>query len=114
MARPRKAPPIIGGITSPGNTPSALTVGALNTFDTPVRSDDAVTSYSSRGPTAYDYVLKPDLVAPGNMVVSLEAPFSYLSLTYPERHVPGGYLQLSGTSMSAAMVSRCCSAASWK
>ena len=97
--------PIIGGITSPGNTPSALTVGALNTFDTPVRSDDAVTSYSSRGPTAFDYVLKPDLVAPGNKVVSLEAPLSYLSVTYPERQVPGGYLQLSGTSMSAAMVS---------
>ena len=97
--------PIIGGITSPGNTPSALTVGALNTLDTPVRSDDAVTSYSSRGPTAFDYVLKPDLVAPGNKVVSLEAPLSYLSATYPERQVPGGYLQLSGTSMSAAMVS---------
>ena len=101
----KEGTPIIGGITSPGNTPSALTVGALNTFDTPVRSDDAVTSYSSRGPTAFDYVLKPDLVAPGNKVVSLEAPLSYLSVTYPERQVPGGYLQLSGTSMSAAMVS---------
>ena len=97
--------PVIGGITSPGNTPSALTVGAINTFGTPERSDDAVTSYSSRGPTAYDYVLKPDLVAPGNKVVSLEASQSYLSQNYPERQVPGGYLQLSGTSMSAAMVS---------
>ena len=50
--------PVIGGVTSPGNTPSALTVGAINTFDTAIRSDDEVTSYSSRGPTAYDYVLE--------------------------------------------------------
>ena len=97
--------PVIGGVTSPGNTPSALTVGALNTFGTGVRSDDEVTSYSSRGPTAYDLVLKPDLVAPGNKIVSLEAPASYLSTNYPERLVAGGYIQLSGTSMSTAFVS---------
>ena len=97
--------PVIGGITSPGNTPSALTVGAINTFGTAVRSDDEVTTYSSRGPTAFDYVLKPDLVAPGNKVVSLQAPTSYLATHYPERLVAGGYLQLSGTSMSAAVVS---------
>ena len=97
--------PVVGGVTSPGNTPSALTVGAVNTQGTALRSDDEVTTYSSRGPTAYDYVLKPDLVAPGNKVVSLEAPFSHLSTTYPERQVPGGYFELSGTSMSAAVVS---------
>ena len=97
--------PVIGGVTSPGNTPSALTVGAINTFGTAARSDDEVTSYSSRGPTAIDYVLKPDLVAPGNKVVSLQAPASYLATNYPERQVPGGYLKLSGTSMSAAVVS---------
>ena len=90
--------PVIGGITSPGNTPSALTVGAINTRGTTARSDDDVTTYSSRGPTAYDYVLKPDLVAPGNKVVSLEAPYSYLSTNYPERQVPGGYFELSGPS----------------
>ena len=77
----------------------------MNTQGTAIRSDDEVTTYSSRGPTAYDFTLKPDLVAPGNKVVSLEAPYSYLSTTYPERQVPGGYLQLSGTSMSAAVVS---------
>ncbi len=97
--------PVIGGVTSPGNTPSALTVGAINTFDTAIRSDDEVTSYSSRGPTAYDYVLKPDMVAPGNKIVSLQAVGSYLSTNYPERQVAGGYIQLSGTSMSTAFVS---------
>ena len=96
---------VFGGITTPGNTPAALTVGAVNTFGSVVRSDDGVASYSSRGPTAFDYVIKPDVAAPGNRVVSLQAPGSYLPVSYPELQVPGGYLELSGTSMSAAMVS---------
>ena len=33
-----------GGITCPGNEPTVLTVGALNTFATPTRADDGVTS----------------------------------------------------------------------
>ena len=46
-------------------------------------------TYSSRGPTRYDLVLKPDLVAPGSHVVSAEAPGSYLAVNYPQRHVAG-------------------------
>jgi serine protease AprX len=98
-----------GGITSPGNHPSVITVGAIDTHGTAKRSDDTVARYSSRGPTRYDLVLKPDLVAPGSGVVSAEAAASYLSKTYPERHVAGAgadaYMQLSGTSMAAAVVS---------
>src|SRR5438034_7006291 len=37
-----------GGIVSPGNSPWAITVGALDTHGTPERSDDTVASYSSR------------------------------------------------------------------
>jgi serine protease AprX len=98
-----------GGITSPANHPSVITVGAIDTHGTAKRSDDTVARYSSRGPTRYDLVLKPDLVAPGSAVVSAEAAGSYLSKTYPERHVTGAgadaYIQLSGTSMAAAVVS---------
>ena len=43
--------PIYGGITTPGISPFAITVGALNTKGTPWRSDDEVASYSSKGPT---------------------------------------------------------------
>src|SRR4030095_12493844 len=39
------------GITSPGNAPSALTVGATDTKNTTTRADDAVAPYSSRGPS---------------------------------------------------------------
>ncbi len=53
------------GITSPGNAPSAITVGAAETYHTPNRDDDGVAWYSSRGPTWYDGHQKPDVVAPG-------------------------------------------------
>src|SRR5205823_3529468 len=98
-----------GGIVSPGNTPWAITVGALDTHGTAERSDDTVASYSSRGPTRYDLVLKPDLVAPGSHIVSTEAVDSLLSTTYADHHVtgngPNAYMQLSGTSMAAGVVS---------
>ena len=42
---------IYGMIKLPGNEPSAITVGASNTFQTDVRNDDGVATYSSRGPT---------------------------------------------------------------
>ena len=75
---------IIGGITSPGNSPWALTVGALNTKGTADRADDLMATYSSRGPTYLDGIVKPDLVAPGNRIVSLGAPDSSLWETYPQ------------------------------
>jgi serine protease AprX len=39
------------GITSPGNASAAITVGEIDTAGTAAVSDDAVTRYSSRGPT---------------------------------------------------------------
>ena len=101
--------PILGGITSPGNTPGALTVGAVDTKGTADRSDDVIAPYSSKGPTRYDLAVKPDVVAPGTRIVSLEANASYIAKTYPQYHIAGtgnnAYLRLSGTSMSTAVVS---------
>ncbi len=105
----RTGAPILGGITSPGNSPYAITVGAINTWGTVGRSDDTITTYSSHGPTAYDFAVKPDVAAPGNKIVSLEAAGSYLPSTYPFLYVAGSgqneYMTLSGTSMAAPMVS---------
>ena len=99
--------PVLGGIASPGNSPYAITVGATNAWGTAGRDDDTVTTYSSRGPTK-DGLAKPDLVAPGNKIISLEAANSYIVNHYPTEHIAGsgnnGYLRLSGTSMSAPMV----------
>ena len=61
---------IYGGIESPGNDPYVITVGALNTHGTVARSDDELTTYSSKGPTAIDGLIKPDIAAPGNKIVS--------------------------------------------
>lgn len=101
--------PVLGGITSPGNSPVALTVGAIDTMGTLDASDDAVAPYSSKGPARYEIVVKPDVVAPGTRVVSLEAQNSYISAAYRQWHIAGAgknaYMRLSGTSMSTAVVS---------
>ena len=81
--------PVLGGITSPGNSPYAITVGAIDTAGTVTRSDDTVAPYSSKGPTRYDMAVKPDIVAPGTRIVSLEAQGSYLARNYPSWHIAG-------------------------
>ena len=101
--------PVLGGITSPGNSPYAITVGSIETMGTVDRSDDVVASYSSKGPTRYDMAVKPDVVAPGSKLVSLESYGSYLSKKYPAWHIAGSgknaYFRLTGTSMATAVVS---------
>jgi len=101
--------PVLGGITSPGNAPGALTVGATDTKGTLDTSDDEVAPYSSKGPARYELTVKPDVVAPGTRIVSLEAQSSFISRTYPQWHIAGSgknaYLRLSGTSMATAVVS---------
>ncbi|MBI3400965.1 MAG: S8 family peptidase [Acidobacteria bacterium] len=96
------------GINSPANAPSAFTVGAAMTNDTVSRDDDKVADYSSRGPTWYDGFAKPDVVAPGHHLTSDTNTLSTLfaKLTNSHRAVKGhNFLQLSGTSMAAAVAS---------
>ena len=92
-------------IVAPANTPSAITVGVMKTMGTITRSDDLIASYSSRGPSFLDMVAKPDLVAPGNLEVSLLSPGSTLATANPQSIVGKSYLTLSGTSMAAPAVS---------
>ncbi|MGE0041540.1 MAG: S8 family peptidase, partial [Vicinamibacterales bacterium] len=96
-----------GGVMSPGNAPSAITVGAANDAGTVIRSDDRVERFSSRGPSWFDGHAKPDLVAPGVGIISASAPGSLLG-SKKELKVKEGkktFLQLSGTSMAAPVVS---------
>ena len=93
-----------GGIGCPGNEPAVITVGATNSHNTATRTDDTVCGFSSRGPTYLDQWAKPDLVAPGNQVVSLRAPGSLIDTNYPQNQVGTDYFLLSGTSFSAPRV----------
>src|SRR6202171_4676982 len=99
-----------GTITAPGNDPYVLTVGAMKSMQTYSRNDDHKASYSSKGPTTYDHVVKPDLMAAGNQVVSLAAPGAKLEALHPSALVVGSdgsndYFTLSGTSMATPAVS---------
>ena len=105
----RTGEPGYTGITSPGNAPSAITVGAVMTRGTVTRSDDVVASYSSRGPSWFDAFEKPDVVAPGHHLISDTSLFSslYKELTTNRTNAANGQplLMLSGSSMATAVTS---------
>jgi serine protease AprX len=89
-----------GSIVAPGNDPYVITVGAMNDMGTVSRADDQIASYSSKGPTAIDHIVKPDLVAPGNGTVSLMSPNSTLAVS--ANLVPNSYYQIGGTGTSSS------------
>jgi serine protease AprX len=100
-----------GGITAPGNAPWVLTVGAYSHEGTINRMDDKIAGYSSRGPTAVDFLAKPDVVATGTGIVSLAVPGSWM-YTAKAAYLLNGtvktankpYLSLTGTSMASPIV----------
>ena len=107
---------IWGGIGAPGNCPWALTVGASSDEGDRDRSNDTIASFSSRGPTRFDIASKPDIAAPGTGIV---APITWKSRMYTTSQgllydgpvkttatlLAKPYMAMSGTSMSAAVVS---------
>ena len=98
-----------GTVTAPGNDPFVLTVGATKSNGSASASAETLASFSSKGPTTYDHIVKPDMVAPGNDIVSLAAPGATLESAYPAELVTGSdanndYFTLSGTSMATPAV----------
>lgn len=109
--------------TSPGNSRKVITVGSLTDNGTGSNfDDDYVSTYSSRGPTVEDHVVKPDLVAPGNRLIATAPRKSALANLLPDNVVActststsaysllsasgckDKYLELSGTSMATGVV----------
>jgi subtilisin family serine protease len=70
-------------VGTPGVAAAAITVGAIT-------RDNAVANFSSRGPTPFELLAKPEIVAPGVGIVSARAG--------------GGTLAANGTSMAAPHV----------
>ena len=81
-----------GTINSPANSPFVITVGAMKTLGTASRNDDQIASYSSKGPTFKDHIVKPDIVAPGNQIASLLFNNdTWIGKQYPQNVIPYSY-----------------------
>src|SRR5207237_459786 len=93
------------GITSPGNAPSAITIGAAVSYNTVPRGDDAIADFSSRGPTWFDGYAKPNVVAPGYNLPADTSLNSYLYKLLPKGRVKAAngtpLLSRIGTSAAA-------------
>lgn len=94
-----------GVLYPPANDPFVITVGATDDKGTASLSDDMVTSFSAYG-TTEDGFKKPDIVAPGkNIVARLVNTNMGLAKDHPANVISGTYFKMSGTSVSAPMVS---------
>jgi Subtilase family len=90
-----------GRLNNPAYDPYLLAVGAADGRGTSTHRDDRVASFSSCGSRAR----RPDLVAPGQSVVSLRDPGSHIDQEYPEGRVSERFFRGSGTSQAAAVAS---------
>ena len=93
-----------GTVTKPGDDPVVLTVGAFDDKGNVDPSDDSLSSWSSRGPTAAG-VQKPDILAPGRSLVTTRSFGSKVEVENPKALVAPSYVKGSGTSQAAAVVS---------
>jgi subtilisin family serine protease len=80
----------------PGMADAALSVAATT------RDGTSIARYSSRGPRAGDYALKPEIAAPGSNIIAAAAPGSLLAKLLDPNGT--GYMPLSGTSMATPHV----------
>jgi serine protease AprX len=88
---------------APGNDPFVITVGAADTKDTAVVSDDDVAYWSAFGYTA-DGFAKPEIVAPGRYIIGATPANASMAQQRPDHVVAPGYMKISGTSFAAPAV----------
>ena len=94
-----------GAIYPPANDPFIITVGATDDKGSATLSDDVIASFSAYGTTA-DGFQKPDLVAPGKGIVGRMVNTNMgMGQAHPLNVISGSYFKMSGTSVSAPIVS---------
>jgi serine protease AprX len=96
--------PTAGTIMKPGDDPLVITAGAYDDKADVEPRNDALTEWTSRGPTAAG-VAKPDVVAPGRTVVSARSLGSHVETNNPKALLAPSYIKGSGTSQAAAVTS---------
>jgi serine protease AprX len=93
-----------GVFYAPGNDPFVITVGADDIGGTIAAHNDVAAPWSAYGYT-YDGFAKPEISAPGRYMIGPVPANSTLATTRPDSVVAPGYMQLSGTSFAAPIVS---------
>jgi serine protease AprX len=89
---------------APGNDPFVITVGASDVGKSISTWDDTAAPWSAYGYTL-DGFAKPDLAAPGRYMVGPVPTSATLYKERPDHVVDTGYMELSGTSFAAPIVS---------
>ena len=88
---------------APGNDPFVITVGASDTGKSVSTIDDRAAAWSASGYTRVGFA-KPELAAPGRFLVGPVPVTSTLYSERPDHVVDPGYMELSGTSFAAPIV----------
>jgi len=90
----------------PANDPFVITVGATDDKATLSTTDDVVATFSAYGTTESGFA-KPDLVAPGKNIIGLLPENDKLNMSAARiaNRIDKTYFKMSGTSVSAPMVS---------
>jgi serine protease AprX len=90
-----------GKVNNPAYDPYVIAVGSNDSKGTATTEDDVVSAFSNDG----DGTRNPDVVAPGDKVVSLRSAGSYLDAKAPAARIGERLFRGSGTSQAAAVVS---------
>jgi len=93
-----------GVLHAPGNDPFVMTVGAVDIGNRLARGDDTTAPWSAWGYTE-DGFAKPDIGAAGRYMIGAVPTSATLTSERADHVVAPGYMELSGTSFAAPVVS---------
>jgi serine protease AprX len=90
-----------GKVNNPATDPYVIAVGSDDANNTADVADDVTSTFSNDG----DGTRNPDVIAPGEHVVSLRSPNSFLDQSHPAGRIGERLFRGSGTSQATAVVS---------